>query len=348
MTEILIVSDAWRPQINGVVRTFERMLEFAPAVGVEMSVLGPDRFKTIPCPTYPEIRLALTRQRRVARMIEAANPKYLHIATEGPLGLMARHWAIKNEHPFTTSYHTRFPEYLAARFPVPTSWTYHFIRWFHNSGNACMVTTKGLEEHLIEKGILSLRRWPRGVDHRVFCPRPEIDVFDGLPRPIFTYVGRVSVEKNLEAFLDLDLPGTKVIVGDGPALPSLKAKYKTAHFTGAKVDRALAEHYSSSDVFVFPSRTDTYGIVLLEALSAGVPVAAYPVLGPKDVVGGTDVAVLSENLQEAALEALKIPRERCRAFALEHSWEASVEAFVQNVRDANETVSAKSRKKTLS
>lgn len=335
MTEILIVSDAWRPQINGVVRTFERMLEYAPCVGVEMNVLGPDRFKTIPCPTYPEIRLALTRQRRVAQIIEEENPKYLHIATEGPLGLMARHWALKNKHPFTTSYHTRFPEYLAARFPIPTSWTYPFIRRFHNSGSACLVTTKGLEDHLTEHGITTLRRWPRGVDHRVFRPQPDIDSFEGLPRPIFTYVGRVSVEKNIEAFLELDLPGTKAIVGDGPALPSLKAKYPKAHFVGAKVGEDLSAHYSSSDVFVFPSRTDTYGIVLLEALSSGVPVAAYPVLGPKDVVGGTDVAVLSENLQEAALEALKIPRERCREFALLHTWEASVEAFVQNVREAN-------------
>ena len=336
MTRILIVSDAWRPQINGVVRTFERMLEYADDVGVEMDVLGPDRFRTIPCPTYPEIRLALTTPRRVSKMIEDFGPDYLHIATEGPLGLLARRWAKKTKQPFTTSYHTRFPEYLAARFPVPKSITYSLIRRFHNAGNACMVTTQGLEEHLVEHGITSLLRWPRGVDHKLFRPRPEIDRFKDLPRPIFTYVGRVSVEKNLEAFLDLDLPGTKVIVGDGPAFNSLKSRYTEAHFTGAQVGEDLAECYASSDVFVFPSKTDTYGIVLLEALASGVPVAAYPVLGPKDVVGGTDVAVLSEDLKSAALQALEISGEKCREFALGFSWKASAETFVNNMKIANE------------
>lgn len=326
---LLIATDAWRPQVNGVVRTLETTAGELRRIGVGVTVLAPDAFRTIPCPTYPEVRLTLAMPRTIAGRIDAIAPDHVHIATEGPIGFAARKWCRARRRPFTTSFHTRFPEYLAARVPIPERFTYALLRKFHNAGNACMVSTASLERDLSARGFNNLVRWSRGVDGTLFHPRKAART-DGLSRPVFLYVGRVAPEKNLEAFLDLDLPGSKVIVGDGPSLAGLKAKYPGVHFRGALAGEALAQAYADGDVFVFPSRTDTFGVVLLEALASGLPVAAFPVPGPADVVGA-GVGVLSEDLRAAALAALGIPGERCRAFALEMSWSASTRQFLDNV-----------------
>ena len=336
---LLIATDAWRPQVNGVVRTLERMCDELPSLGVEVSMLAPGQFRTVPLPTYPEIRLAVARRRTIYRAIEATRPEAVHIATEGPLGYAARRWCIRNNMVFTTSFHTRFPEYLAARAPIPQSLTYAVLRRFHNAGRGCMVATTTLENQLREHGFTHLMHWSRGVDSTLFHPRPGESPFD-LPRPIFIYVGRVSVEKSIGDFLALDLPGSKVVVGDGPAFAALKAAYPKAHFTGILTGEPLAKAYAGADVFVFPSRTDTFGIVLLEALASGLPVAAYPVPGPADVIGTSGVGVLSEDLRSAALAALKISPERCREFALDHGWKACGRQFFNNVLAAQATQAA--------
>lgn len=332
MTKILIVTDAWRPQINGVVRTLERLSEEIRRFGIEVDLLTPAEFPTLPCPTYPEIRLALTGINRVRRRIEAARPDYVHIATEGPLGLMTAKVVNGHGPGFTTSYHTRFPEYLSARLPVPQSWSYAWLKRFHNRGLACMVATESLRRDLSDRGFNNLAIWSRGVDQSLFRPRTE-RVLD-LPRPIFMNVGRVSVEKNIEAFLDLDLPGSKVIVGDGPVLGSLKKRYPDVHFLGTHTGEDLARLYAAADVFVFPSLTDTFGNVLIEALACGVPVAAYPVMGPVDVIGDTGSGVLSNDLQEACLAALDIPREAALARAADFTWERATQQFVDTIEQA--------------
>lgn len=330
MSSILVVTDAWHPQINGVVRSLERTAEELSAIGVRVEFLTPQSFKTLPCPTYPEIRLSLTHKWSVRRMMDDFDCEHLHIATEGPLGLLAAGIARKRGQPFTTSYHTRFPEYVSARMPVPLSWSYAWMRGFHNAGNGCMVATKSLENDLRDRGFSNLMRWSRGVDEKLFKPYEGSVLPEDLPRPIFMYVGRVAIEKNIKAFLDLKLPGTKVVVGDGPQLDQLQREYSDTHFTGAKTGEDLARHYSDADVFVFPSLTDTFGNVMLEALACGVPVAAYPVMGPLDVIGGTGSGVLSENLQEAAEAALDIPRDYCRNIALNYTWAASSRQFLDN------------------
>ncbi|KPL54789.1 glycosyltransferase family 4 protein [Prosthecomicrobium hirschii] len=332
MTKILIVTDAWRPQINGVVRTLERLSEEIRRFGIEVDLLTPAEFPTLPCPTYPEIRLALTGINRVRRRIEAARPDYVHIATEGPLGLMTAKVVNGHGPGFTTSYHTRFPEYLSARLPVPQSWSYAWLKRFHNRGLACMVATESLRRDLSDRGFNNLAIWSRGVDQSLFRPRTE-RILD-LPRPIFMNVGRVSVEKNIEAFLDLDLPGSKVIVGDGPVLGSLKKRYPDVHFLGTHTGEDLARLYAAADVFVFPSLTDTFGNVLIEALACGVPVAAYPVMGPVDVIGDTGSGVLSNDLQEACLAALDIPREAALARAADFTWERATQQFVDTIEQA--------------
>ncbi len=336
MTSILTVTDAWHPQINGVVRSLERTAAELVAMGIRMEFLAPQAFKTLPCPTYPEIRLSLTHIGAVRRMITGFGCDHLHIATEGPLGLMAAAAARKLGVPYTTSYHTRFPEYVSARLPIPLSWSYGWLRRFHNGGAGCMVATRSLEDDLRARGFNNLMRWSRGVDEDVFKPNAISVLPDNLPRPYFMNVGRVAVEKNIKAFLDLELPGTKVVVGDGPQLEALKREYPDVHFTGAKVGEDLARHYASADVFVFPSLTDTFGNVLLESLASGVPVAAYPVMGPLDVIGDTGAGVLSENLQEAALAALDIPRDHCRKMALNYTWAASAQQFLDNACIARE------------
>ncbi|SHM17445.1 glycosyltransferase family 4 protein [Roseibium suaedae] len=334
MTSLLIVTDAWHPQINGVVRSLERTASELQAIGIRVEFLTPQAFRTLPCPTYPEIRLSLAHKGMVRRRIRDFGCDHLHIATEGPLGLLAASVARSMGKPFTTSYHTRFPEYVSARLPVPLKWSYSWLRRFHNSGNGCMVATQTLESDLRERGFTNLMRWSRGVDEGIFRPYEGSVLPADLPRPIFMNVGRVAVEKNIEAFLELDLPGTKVVVGDGPQLESLKRSYPDVVFTGSKVGEELARYYASADVFVFPSLTDTFGNVLLEALACGVPVAAYPVMGPLDVIGETGAGVLHEDLREAALAALDIPREHCRRVALNYTWAASARQFLDNAEEA--------------
>jgi len=330
MSSILIVTDAWHPQINGVVRSLERTAAELEAIGIRVEFLSPQDFKTIPCPTYPEIRLSLTHRGVVRRKMKEFACEHLHIATEGPLGLLAASVARGNGDAFTTSYHTRFPEYVSARLPVPLSWSYSWLRKFHNSGCGCMVATGSLEKDLRERGFKNLMRWSRGVDEALFKPYEGHVLPASLPRPVFMYVGRVSVEKNIKAFLDLKLPGSKAVVGGGPQLDSLRREYSDVYFTGSKTGEDLARHYSDADVFVFPSLTDTFGNVMLEALACGVPVAAFPVMGPLDVIGETGAGVLSENLQEAAEAALDIPRDHCRKIALNYTWAASARQFLDN------------------
>ena len=298
-------------------------------MGHAVEVIGPERFRTLPCPTYPDIRLALRPARRLAALIAAFRPDALHIATEGPLGLAARRWAMRNGVRFTTAFHTRFAEYLRARTGVPLRPTYAWLRRFHRVGVGMMVATESLREELSARGFGSLRAWSRGVDLELFRPEPRADF--GLPRPVFLYVGRVAVEKNIGAFLDLDLPGSKLVVGDGPQLARLRRRYKTVHFAGRREGAALAAAYAGADAFVFPSRTDTFGLVLLEALACGTPVAAFPVTGPRDVVGNARVGVLDADLRAAALAALALDRGECRAHAEQFSWRASAQAFLSHL-----------------
>ncbi|MFC5441749.1 glycosyltransferase family 4 protein [Rhizobium halophytocola] len=337
---LTIVTDAWHPQVNGVVRSIETTNRELEKLGVTVSLITPQRFRSVPMPTYPEIRLSLTTPRKLGRMIAAERPDYLHIATEGPLGILARNWALKHGMAFSTSYHTRFPEYVAERLPVPIGWLYGFIRWFHNRGGACMVATESLRRELSEKGLRNLQIWSRGIDTALFHPRPREETPFGLARPIFMTVGRVAVEKNLPAFLDLDLPGSKVVVGDGPAREELAARYPGVTFTGVKFGEDLARAYAQADVFVFPSRTDTFGNTILEALASGVPVAAYPVTGPVDIIPqGSGAGALDEDLRAACLAALPQSREAARALAETFSWASATQQFMANV------VAAKARKK---
>jgi glycosyltransferase involved in cell wall biosynthesis len=327
---IIIVTDAWHPQINGVVRTLTTLKAHLAAAGHEAIAVTPDRFRTIPCPTYPEIRLALFPGRRMARMIEGFRPCVVHIATEGPLGLAARRYCVARGVPFTTAFHTKFPEYVNARLKLPVSWGYRLMRWFHGPSHGVMVATDTVDAELKRWGIANTRRWSRGVDTALFRPRDK--GFLDLPRPVSLYVGRVAVEKNVEAFLALATPGTKVVVGDGPQLQTLQRRYPEAVFVGAKTGEELAAHFAAADVFVFPSLTDTFGLVLLEALASGVPVAAYPVAGPLDVIGDAPVGCLDADLGTAVTRALTADPAACRAHALKFSWEASAQQFVSHIR----------------
>jgi glycosyltransferase involved in cell wall biosynthesis len=325
---ILVATDAWHPQVNGVVRTLTSMAEAAAAFGVEISFLTPQSFRTVAMPSYPDLRLALPGPARIARLIADARPDSIHIATEGPIGLLVRRYCRRHELPFTTSFHTRFPEYISARLPIPEPWIWAALRAFHRSSQAVMAATPALAGELRARGFRNVVLWPRGVDGSQFHPRAA-DL--GLPRPVFLCVGRVAVEKNLEAFLELDLPGTKVIVGDGPARAALTRKYPQAVFLGARQGEALAQAYAAADVFVFPSKTDTFGLVLLEALASGLPVAAFPVTGPRDVIGNEPVGALNDDLRLACLTAVTISPQACLAFAARHTWEASARAFVENI-----------------
>lgn len=328
---LLIATDAWRPQINGVVRSLERMVEAGPAFGVTPHMLTPDGFRQIGLPSYPDIRIALATRRAVARRIAEARPDHIHIATEGPLGWLTRAVCLAQKRPFTTSYHTRFPQYVAARWPIPERWSYKILRRFHGAAEAIMVSTASMEQELKSQGFEKIVRWGRGVDLGLFHPQAD-SVLD-LPRPIFLSVGRVAVEKNLDAFLSLRLPGSKVVVGDGPARADLQRAFPDAVFLGTREGEELAAIYASSDVFVFPSLTDTFGIVLLEAAASGLPVAAFPVQGPSDVFAGSAAAILSEDLRSAALSALRIPREACLDLAARHSWQRSAAQFYGHIRE---------------
>jgi glycosyltransferase involved in cell wall biosynthesis len=328
---VLVATDAWHPQVNGVVRTLASLAESARKLGAEIVFLTPEGFPSVAMPTYPGLRCALPTRREIAQRIEQARPNAIHIATEGPIGHMVRGYCIRYGLPFTTSYTTRFPEYISARVPVlPEAWSYAVLRRFHAPATVTMVSTHSLMAELSERGFGHLGLWTRGVDTELF--RPERALALGLPRPVFISVGRVAVEKNLEAFLGLDLPGSKVVVGDGPQLDELRRRFRGAVFLGHLEGEALAARLAAADVFVFPSRTDTFGIVQLEALACGVPVAAYPVTGPRDVVGGHAVGVLDGDLRRACLEALAVSRDACRAYALQHTWEMSARQFLGHAR----------------
>ncbi len=332
---VLIVTDAWQPQINGVVRTLQHLAKNLVPTGRDVSFLTADGFATVPMPSYPDIKLALATPGEIARRIQACRPDHIHIATEGPLGILARRYCVSRGRVFTTSYHTRFPEYVRDRAPVPERWLYGALRWFHNAGNGTLVAAPSMAKELTGRGFTKVRQWTRGVDTALFRPdRPN--VLD-LPRPIFLYVGRVAVEKNLPAFLDLDLPGSKVVVGGGPALHALEARYPNVNFLGVHTGERLANIYASSDVFVFPSRSDTFGIVLLEALASGLPVAAYDVTGPADVLADGVGGATSPDLRQAAVSALSVKRAAARDKALTYSWQACAELFVAHIRAANAT-----------
>jgi glycosyltransferase involved in cell wall biosynthesis len=329
---ILIATDAWYPQVNGVVQTLVSVGKALERMGVEVSFLTPEGIPSIPLPSYPDIRLALPSSRAIARRIDDFQPDVIHIATEGPIGHRVRAFCRAHGLAFTTSYTTCFPEYIAERLPLPLSVSYAVLRRFHAAATVTMVSTPSLMRELRTRGFGNLGMWGRGVDTAKFRPDLAIDL--DLPRPIFLSMGRVAVEKNLEAFLALDLPGSKVVIGEGPQEAELRARYPHVKFLGLLQGRALAAHLAAADVFVFPSRTDTFGVVQLEALACGVPVAAYPVMGPRDVIGGSAVGVMDDDLRAACLAALRISREACRAFALERSWDASARQFIAHVSKA--------------
>lgn len=326
---ILIVTDAWEPQVNGVVRTLQATVGELRAAGHEVGIVSPDLFRSLPCPSYPEIRLAFAGRGTVGRRIRALGPQAIHISTEGPLGLAARRWCLQNGFPFTTAYHTRFPEYVAARLPVSPAFVWRFIRWFHRPARHIMVATRSLARELAGQGLTQTMMWERGVDHDLFrADRAAHSAYAGLARPIQLYVGRVAVEKNIGAFLATDRPGTKVIVGEGPALAELKAQHPDALFLGKLGGEALASAYSGADVFVFPSRTDTFGLVIIEAMSCGTPVAAYPVPGPGDIVRD-GAGALDEDLGRAIDMALACHRADAKALGARYSWASCTAQFAK-------------------
>lgn len=328
---ILVATDAWRPQINGVVRTYERLAEHAGALGVEIAFLTPSEFKTIACPTYPEIRLALPGYAYLVERIKLIQPDAVHIATEGPLGWMVRHHCLRHRIPFTTSFHTRFPDYLSSRFYVPESWTWAILRTFHRAAAGTMVATPSLAQEMEQRGFERILPWTRGVDTDLFKPR---DVRRFGDDPVFLYVGRVAIEKNIDAFLNADLPGQKVVVGAGPQLDELKTKHPEVTFTGKMIGEDLAACYASADVFVMPSRTETFGIVILEAMAAGLPVAAFPVTGPIDLIESGVTGALDEDIEAAARAALNISGSGVRERALEFSWDNAARLFIANIESA--------------
>jgi glycosyltransferase involved in cell wall biosynthesis len=336
--KIALITDAWRPQTNGVVTTLTCTLSGLRRMGHDTLAITPEAFRTIPCPSYPEIRLALFAGRQVARTLSEFAPDAVHIATEGPLGQSARSWCLRTDHPFTTSYHTQFPEYVRARYPVPESWTYAFLRRFHGKAARMMVSTDHMRRRLEARGFRNIALWTRGVDVGVFRAYPR-DLLNAA-RPILLYAGRVAVEKNLEAFLELDVPGTKYVVGGGPALEALRLRFPAVVFTGYKYGEELARHFSAADAFVFPSRTDTFGIVLLEAMACGTPIAAFPVVGPIDVVKEGLSGCLHEDLRAAIEGALKVDRDSCRHYAQGFTWERATQQFFGNLQPRSSAAGA--------
>lgn len=331
--KIAIVTDAWRPQVNGVVTTLSRTREGLQRRGHDVTVVAPNGYRTIPCPSYPEIRLALWPGRQLVHTLDAASPDAIHIATEGPLGTAARRYCLRQELCFTTSYHTQFPQYLRKRLPIPEPWTYRYLHRFHRRAERTMVPTEHQRRDLVDHGFDNVVIWSRGVDTDLF--RPMDRSFLELPKPVAIYVGRVAVEKNLEAMLQADLPGSKLIVGDGPDLEKLKRRHPEAHFVGYKFGEELARHIAAADVFVFPSRTDTFGLVMLEAMACGTPVAAYPVTGPIDVVDDGVSGCLDEDLTAAARRALGLSRDDCRNAALERTWDRATAQFMSHLARAD-------------
>lgn len=329
--KIALVTDAWHPQVNGVVRTLEAITGILRQWGHDVLVISPDEYRSFPAPSYPEIRLGMTRARSIGRRISAFGPDAIHLATEGPLSLSARRWCQRNNIQFTTAYHTQFPEYLARRTHLSPRIFWTYIRWFHSASKAIMVSTKSVRNQLRSEGLSRVHHWSRGVDLMNFSPDArEPDLFAELRRPIQLYVGRVAVEKNLEAFLETDHPGSKVIVGNGPAFEDLRARYPNAHFAGRKSGRELAGYYAGADVFVFPSKTDTFGLVLVEALACGTPVAAYPVTGPVDILTN-QCGVMADDLELAISKALQLDPQSCVTLAKQYSWEASARQFLEGL-----------------
>jgi glycosyltransferase involved in cell wall biosynthesis len=326
---ILIATDAWHPQVNGVVRTLTSLSESASGFGKEIEFLTPEGFPSMPVPTYPSLRIALPSRHEIARRIEAAPPDAIHIATEGPIGWAVRAYCRRHGLAFTTSYTTRFPEYVAVRTGIPEGLGYAVMRRFHFASSMVMVATDSLRRELAERGFRRLGYWTRGVNTDLFRPDEPAEL--DLPRPIFMTMGRVAVEKNLEAFLSLDLPGSKVVVGDGPQKAELVRRFPKVHFLGEKKGRDLSSHLAAADVFVFPSLTDTFGVVQLEALACGTPVAAFPVTGPLDVIADRPIGAIDRDLRAACLRALEMSRQSCRNFALERSWENSARQFLGNL-----------------
>ncbi len=325
---IAIVTDAWEPQVNGVVRTLQSVSAELVRDGHDVLIISPNDYQSIPCPSYPEIRLAFTRTRAMGARLAAFGPDAIHLSTEGPLGLVARRWCLRRGIPFTTAYHTQFPEYVARRTHVPASVFWPYIQWFHKHSERILVATESVRSDLRQRGLCQLAHWGRGVDVGQFSPRePLPEAFAGLARPIQLYVGRVAVEKNIEAFLQTRHPGTRVVVGDGPARAMLEARYSDAVFTGSLFGADLAAAYAGADVFVFPSRTDTFGLVMIEALASGTPVAAYPVNGPVDIVT-PQVGALDENLETAIANALTRSRTACAKYGSQFGWSASAKQFV--------------------
>ena len=331
--KIVIATDAWKPQVNGVVRTLDTLGQILTGFGNEVLYITPNDFRSVPMPSYPEIRLSILPNRKVAKLLNDFKPDAIHIATEGPIVRAARRFFKRRRYPYTTSFHTRFPEYAAERWAVPISWGYAVLKDFHKDGEAMMVATPGLIAELEERGFSNMRLWQRGVDLEQFQPGDRA-FLDEYKRPVFLYVGRIAVEKSIEDFLELDLPGTKLVVGDGPQREELEAKYTDAVFVGPKFGEELTRYYQAADVFVFPSRTDTFGLVNVEALACGVPVAAYPVRGPLEILDGAPAGcgALNEDLGAACLAAFeKRNPEECRAHALNFSWEAATKQFIVNL-----------------
>ena len=326
---IAIATDAWLPQVNGVVTTLGQTRDALTAAGHDVMMITPAGRRTIPCPTYPEIRLVLFGGRRIARELDEFDPECVHIATEGSIGLAVRRYCLQRRIPFTTAYHTQFPEYVRARAPIPVSLTVRLLRWFHGPATRTLVPTQSMRKLLHDRGFRNVVTWSRGVDTAIFNDTTAKEY--NLPGPVWAYLGRVAVEKNIAAFLNLDLPGSKVVIGDGPDLQRLIDAYPDCHFVGYKFGAELAAHLAGADVFVFPSRTDTFGIVLLEAMACGLPVAAYPVTGPVDVVKDRITGILDEDLAVACHRALRLNREDCKDYAASRSWQRCTEEFVSHL-----------------
>ena len=340
MMRILIATDAWHPQVNGVVRTLTSLARAVATLGSEAVFLTPEGFPSLGVPTYPGLRIALTNRREIARRIEAAAPDAIHIATEGPIGWAVRGYCLRHKLAFTTSYTTRFPEYISVRTGLPAAVGYAVLRRFHSAAAMTMVATNSLRQELSQRGFKRLGFWTRGVDTNLF--RPDEPVALDLPRPVFMTVGRVAVEKNLEAFLSLDLPGSKVVIGNGPQKAELERRFPQAKFLGEKTGQDLTSHMAAADVFVFPSLTDTFGVVQLEALACGTPVAAFPVMGPIDVIADHPIGAIDNDLRRACLRALQMSRETCRNFALERSWDNSARQFIGNLAELQPSRSVRS------
>jgi glycosyltransferase involved in cell wall biosynthesis len=325
---IAIVTDAWEPQVNGVVRTLQSVRKVLESQGHKVLVISPDLFYSVPCPTYPEIRLAMVRSRTIGDLLDDFSPHAVHLATEGPVCVAARRWCLKHDFPFTTAYHTQFPDYVEARSGVPAEWVWRYIRWFHAPAQSILASTPSIRKALVDHGLTQVRHWGRGVDLANFrpglAPHPAMAELEG---PVQLYVGRVAVEKNLEAFLASGHPGTKVVVGDGPARTALAAKYPQARFLGPMFGAELASAYAAADVFVFPSKTDTFGLVMIEALACGTPVAAYPVTGPVDILT-PETGAMDEDLDVAIAMALTRDRAACADYGRSFTWEASARQFL--------------------